>query len=574
MAKRIPRPEYPRPRLVRENNWMNLNGEWDFRKDPGNSGMQRNFWNEDVYDMKINVPYCLESKLSGIEDTDFILRVWYRRTFRLTKANRAGRVLLHFGAVDYLCDCWINGKKAGSHQGGYTPFTFDITDLVKTGENTVVVTAFDDVKSPLQPSGKQCPSYANEGCMYTRQTGIWQTVWLEFVPDEYVTEIRLTPDVDNSKVDILAFFNKTCRKDFEAKVLFDGKEVGIAKAKVCGFSCRTSVDIPDAKLWDLENPNLYDVQVTLGEDSCSSYFGMRKIAIKGYAIELNDKPVYQRLVLDQGFYPDGIYTAPSDDDLRKDIELSMAAGFNGARLHMKVFEPRTSYWADKLGYLLWGEYPNWGLDITKKDALNSILPEWLEAVRRDYNSPAIIGWCPLNEIPSNRDARNLEALYDATRDMDPIRLIIDTSGYVHVKTDIYDVHDYEQDPEKLASHYVELAKEDCDYSKVFRCDPRVEHYDGQPYFVSEFGGIRWNIDESDKFGWGYGAQVKDMEDFYKRFDGLCEVLLSNPKMCAYCYTQLTDVFQEMNGIYTFDRRTKFDMNRISASQKKKAKIEE
>ncbi len=566
----IPRPEYPRPRLVRDA-WINLNGKWQFEIDQLDTGKERGLW-EAPYSREIIVPFVPESKLSGIEFIDFMRAVWYRREFEVPAEWKNGRVIMNFGAVDYRCEVRVNGIEVGAHRGGYTPFSCDITSaLNESGTNTVVVYAYDDVKNRLQPTGKQSGDYYNYGCCYTRCTGIWQTVWLEYVPDVYVTKLKITPDVDNGKVDIRVTLNKNVKDTGVcASASFDGTEAGHSCAKITGKYADFSIDIPNAKLWSLEEPNLYDLEIKVGEDVVKSYFGMRKVAVNGYAIEINDTPIYQRLVLDQGYYPDGIYTAPDDEALKNDIILSKKAGFNGARLHMKVFEPRLSYWADKLGYLLWGEYPNWGLDESNPAALLAMLPEWIEAVERDYNSPAIVGWCPFNETGRGRQADTFITVYNVTRAIDPMRPIIDTSGYVHAKTDIYDVHDYDQNPESFRERYQPLITGE---GKVFVNNEGVEKYEGQPYFVSEFGGTFWDIDKNGEVGWGYGKAPEDLEEFYARLEGLVNVLLDNPKMCAFCYTQLTDVMQEKNGMYAFDRRVKFDMDRIHKIISRKAAIE-
>ncbi len=572
MINNIPRPEYPRPRLVRDN-WLNLNGEWQFEKDLSNTGNEkmRAFFNREDFKEKIIVPFAPESKLSGIEYVDFMDAVWYRREFTVPDEWKNGRILIHFGAVDYFSKVWINKQFAGKHTGGYTPFELDITKLITEGTNAVTVYAFDDTRNNLQPTGKQSNLYNNYGCLYTRSTGIWQTVWLEYVPDTYITKVKMTPDVDNGYLNVELLLNQRFDGEVTADVSFEGKPVTVAKANIGGRSAVFGIKIEEPHLWSLESPNLYDVEFTVGEDKVRSYFGMRKVRIRGKAIEINDKPVFQRLVLDQGYYPDGIYTAPADDDLKKDIELSKAAGFNGARLHMKVFEPRTSYWADRLGYLLWGEYPNWGCNEGNPAALLSVLPEWLEAVERDYNSPAIVGWCPFNETGSNPNREiTFRTLYNVTRAIDPMRPIIDTSGYTHVKTDVYDVHDYDQNPETFKNRYMPLVTGE---GKVFVNNPDVEKYEGQPYFVSEFGGTHWDIDKDGSEGWGYGANPEDLEEALTRIEKLISALLENPSICAFCYTQLTDVMQEKNGIYSFDRRPKFDNERLRKTISAKAAIE-
>ncbi len=579
-ASGVPRPEYPRPRLTRgEDSWQNLNGDWAFTFDFGDSGKYREFWkseNAPLFDKRIVVPFVPESKLSGICYTDFFTTCWYRRAVTIPAAWREGRVLLHFGAVDFYCEVWVNEVLVGSHRGGYTPFTLDITDALREGENDIVVRAYDNGRDPLQYTGKQIYfHYDNKSCYYTRCTGIWQTVWLEHVPASYIEKTKITPDVPNRKVDILVTLagapldGQTCR----AAAFLDGREVSSAAALVTGRSCAFSLSIPEEKLslWDLDHPTLYDLTLTVGDDTVSTYFGLRKIAIKGYAIELNDRPVYQRLVLDQGYYEDGIITAPDVLNLEQDIALSKKVGFNGARLHMKVFEPYTLYFADRMGYLLWGEFPSWGLDESSSGALDSFLPGWLEELERDYNSPALIGWCPFNETRTSRRKSLFSSVYRVTRAIDPYRPIIDSSGYVHGDiTDIYDVHDYDQDPSSMRERYRSLETGE---GKVFVVNEKNEHYDGQPYFVSEMGGIFWDISTAGKEDWGYGDAPKSLEEFYTRFEGLITVLLENPKMCALCYTQLTDVYQEKNGIYAFDRREKFDPARLRAILTKKAAIE-
>ena len=572
----IPRPEYPRPTLVRgEDSWVNLNGTWEFAFDFGNSGRERKMWEAPTYEREIVVPFVPESKLSGIEYVDFIPACWYRRTFTLPEGwcKKSGRILIHFGAVDYYSEIRVNGKLAATHRGGYTPFTVDVTKYLNDGENVLSVFAEDNGHDPLQPTGKQVyHSYYNCGCHYTRCTGIWQTVWMEYVPCNYVKNLKLTPDIDAGKLDVVVTLEgeNSGVSSVTAEASFGGEVVGTTTAPVLGKYAQFSIAIPEAKLWSLDEPNLYDLRVTAGDDTVTSYFGMRSVAINGYAIEINHKPVYQRLVLDQGYFPDGIYTASKDEDLAHDIELSKAAGFNGARMHMKIFEPRFLYHADRMGYLLWDEFPNWGLDESNPASLLSILPEWLTEMERDYNHPSIVGWCPFNETGIRRNKDVFRTVYQATRAVDPMRPIIDTSGYVHVITDIYDVHNYDQNPEtfKKAFEWLETGE-----GELFVNNPQHEKYEGQPYFVSEFGGTYWNIDEDPSAAWGYGQAPKTLDEFYERFEGLINVLLDNPKMCAFCYTQLTDVYQEKNGIYAFDRRAKFDLDRLHRIMSRKAAIE-
>jgi beta-galactosidase/beta-glucuronidase len=322
--------------------------------------------------------------------------------------------------------------------------------------------------------------------------------------------------------------------------------------------------------WTLQDPFLYTIvlEVLDGDeviDEVETYAGLRKIHVAGDQIYLNNERIFLRLVLDQGFYPDGIWTAPSDDMLRKDIEYAMVAGFNGARLHQKVFEPRFHYWADKLGYLTWGESASWGIDMSDEVGARNFLSEWREIVMRDRNHPSIIAWTPFNETRDMGDGRQHHRLqqdaYDLTNALDPTRPVNDASGYVHVKTDLWTVHTYEQDPEALQE---ELALDE--EGKPWRRFPEAEaDYQGQPYIVDEFGGIKWVADEEgkpDEDAWGYGQGPETEEEFYARLEGLVDAVLSQDHVRGFCYTQLTDVEQEQNGIYTYDRRVKFDMDRI------------
>ncbi len=568
----IPRPEYPRPQLVREN-WMNLNGSWQFAFDFGVSGRARGLHTADALPETITVPFCPESRLSGIGYTDFMAAVWYRRTFTLPEDWQGSRVLLHFGAVDYRAEVWINGQSVGTHRGGYSSFQFDITAALQAGENVVTVCAEDDNRSGKQPRGKQSGEYESHGCDYTRTTGIWQTVWLEAVPQTYIRSLRLTPDEANGKLQVDVALSGHIHGKLLAIASLDGRPMGERRACVNGREASVTLCLNEVHRWEPGSPKLYDLALTLsapdGEDQVQTYFGMRSLSWDGRAMLLNGKPVFQRLILDQGFYPEGIYTAPTDADLKRDIELSMAMGFNGARLHQKMFEPRFLYWADKLGYLVWGEHANWGLNIDGPAGLENFLPEWLETVERDYNHPAIVGWCPFNETYLAQDDRVLETVYRVTKQIDHTRPVIDTSGYVHVITDIFDVHDYDQNPETFRARYAPLAAG----GEAYVNHPGRDRYEGQPYFVSEYGGIWWNPGQTNSKAWGYGTNPTSEAEFLARYEGLTMALLENPRICAFCYTQLTDIEQEVNGLHTYDRKPKFDPELIRRINTRKAAIE-
>ncbi len=566
----IKRCEYPRPSLRRsEESWLCLNGEWGFEIDKDAETDEAEYSQKTAYERKIIVPFVPESKESGIEETYHMKKVWYVRGFDLPEGFdlREGRVLLHIGACDYHTRIWINSSFAGEHKGGYTPICVDITDHLTKGENRINISAFDDVCSKMQPSGKQCEAEVNHGCFYTRCTGIWQTVWLEYVPASYIKHVKILPDPKNEKAD---FTVKVQGKGkVFAKVFFEGKEVATAESLACGGYATFSVKIENPVLWDIGEGNLYDVELTFGEDKAYAYFGMRYIETDGRKVFLNGKPLFQRLVLDQGYFPDGIYTASDYSEFKRDIDLQMAAGFNGARMHMKVFEPGFIHEADKAGYLLWGEYPNWGLDIAQDASTPHMLPEWLEAVERDVNSPAIIGWCPFNESFPMGNRALPQLCYDITKAYDPTRLVIDSSGWVHTaSTDIYDSHDYDQNPETFKARYECLITGEGDYPVNY---PTLDDgYDGKiPYFVSEFGGSFFDLDAVYECGeqessnpWGYGEAPKSQSELLARISALCSILRDNGEMCGFCYTQFTDVMQEMNGVFTYDRRPKLPLEEL------------
>lgn len=571
MENRIPRPEHPRPQM-RRNNWMNLNGEWDFDIDFGKSGIERKFFERQDWKLKITVPFCPESELSGVNYKDFIPMVWYHRTVNLNNEQLRGRVLLHFDAVDYASIVWVNGVNAGQHKGGYSSFCIDVTDLLKVGINHITVCAEDDNRSGLQPKGKQSSIFYSRGCDYTRTTGIWQTVWLEFVPVKYIQKVQYYCNLAESSLTIKAFINGSGR--LTAQAMYHGKNCGQAQVQTSTNYAYLTIPLDEVHLWEPGEGRLYDLKLQFEDDQVDSYFGMREIAINGEKFLINGQPVFQRLVLDQGFYPDGIYTAPNEEALKRDIQLSLDAGFNGARLHQKVFEPRFLYYCDKMGYLVWGEQGNWGLDYSNPMALKVFLPEWEEVVERDFNHPAIIGWCPFNETwdfqGRKQDDDLLRIVYRMTKLYDTTRPCIDTSGNFHVETDIYDVHDYEQNSDKFAAHYESFAQGGDLYDSFLSRQTPIK---GVPVFVSEYGGIKWSLENSAKDGWGYGTAPESEEEFIERYQKLTDTLLDNPHMFGFCYTQLYDVEQEQNGLYTYHREPKFDMKIIQEINRRKAAFE-
>ncbi|MEV4579876.1 sugar-binding domain-containing protein [Nonomuraea jabiensis] len=590
----VPRPEYPRPQLVRTD-WLNLNGPWQFEIDAGDSGLERGLRERELSGT-ITVPFAPESELSGLGHTDFMEAVWYRRTVTIPAAWAGRRTLLHFGAVDHDATVWVNGVEVARHRGGFTPFTADLSAVARPGEQATIVVRARDPRHGPQARGKQSTRYQNFECLYTRTTGIWQTVWLEPVPDVHLRRPRITPDVATSSFNVVVPLSGNRPGSAVRVTVSDGDGVVATATARADVDLAPSVRLPleRVRLWEPGDGFLYGVRIELLDaagavtDAADSYAGLRSIAIDGKRVLINGRPVFQRLVLDQGYYPDGLMTAPTDAALLRDIELSLAAGFNGARLHQKVFEERFLYHADRLGYLVWGEFGDWGASAGhEQQPTASFVTQWLEVLERDVSHPSIIGWCPLNETTQEIHDR-VTQLDDVTRGMflatklaDPTRPVIDASGYSHRvrESDIYDSHNYEQEPGVFADQLSGLGKDE-PFVNGAPDRPISVPYRGQPYLVSEYGGIWWNPDlagtEQDadrESSWGYGQRVGDEEEFHTRFAGLTGTLLDDPDMFGYCYTQLTDVFQEENGIYRFDRTAKLDVERVRAVQSRPAAAE-
>ena len=537
---------YPRPELERDN-WVCLNGEWDF-----------SIGDDPVYDRKIRIPFCPESKLGGVEHRDFFGVCRYRRVFSVPERKNGERLLLHFEAAFYHTDVYVNGKAVCSHDGGYTPFSADITDVALPGTEAVLeVRCEGDARNLLQPSGKQSHRPESFSCFYTRSTGIWQTVWLETVPAVRLDALSLVPDVGRSLLhaDLRLTGDEGVEKKISLSASLNGTPVGETSLTVSGNSASADLPLSVLSLWGPGHPTLYDLEIRVNDDVVRSYFGMRSVSWDRDGWILNGKHMFLRFVLDQGYYPDGVYTAPGDEDLENDILLSMNAGFNGARLHEKVFERRFLYHCDRLGYLVHGEYPNWGFDYTDEANTERYLKEWKEAVMRDRNHPSVIGWCPMNEnwdVDGRPQSDNLvRTVYRKTKEWDPTRPVLDVSWTYHVETDVYDIHDYEQNSEIFLERY-----------RAFKGDERFDAqakgqrlpYDrSMPFFISEYGGFRRG---NGKEGWGYGTPVDD-ESYVRQFLSYAEVMLQNPDVCGFCFTQLYDVELEENGIYTYARERKF-----------------
>ena len=579
-----PRAEYPRPQFERAD-WVNLNGEWSFALDLSDSGRDRDFYNSKGFEQRITVPFAPESKLSGIGYTDFINSVWYQRMIQIPSAWQGKRVKLNFGAVYYESEVYIDGRFVGRHYGGSDSFAFDITDFVGDGkEHSIVVHAESDLRSGTQPGGKQSTNYYSYGCSYTRTTGIWQTVWMEAVDDMALERVQVVTDIDNEQIVVIpTYYNVAGGNTLSVEVRDGGKVVAHAES-VAVQGVPVVVALKKAKLWSPESPFLYDVVYEVKDaegktlDRVDAYVGMRKVHIDGNKIYLNNKPYYQRLVLDQGFYPDGIWTAPSDEALKHDIEMSKAAGFNGARLHQKVFEERFHYWADKLGYIVWGEMASWDKDSNSVAAARNFMSEWGNIVVRDRNHPALIVWTPFNEefgVPSNEAGRFLTDVYNETRRLDPTRPVNTVSGGIYVISDFCTAHSYEQDGARLHSMLFDGEKfyQPQGPNEGFERAIRKLYYDGSlPYVLDEFGGIKCAETQPEGGNsWGYGNAAPTREDFYTRLEALVKAIVDHSdKICGFCYTQLTDVEQEQNGVYYYDRGEKFDMGRVKAIFQMKA----
>lgn len=573
---------HPNPIFERDN-WQSLNGEWDFgfskKADKNYKFLTEEkileFYKQSVFTHKINVPFCIESALSGIGYTGFLNRVWYKKRIHIT--SNGNRVFLHIGAADYKTTVILNGEIAGSHKGGYTPMCFDITEFAVDGENELYILCEDNTRDSLIAGGKQSDRKNSYACSYTRTTGIWQSVYVEYVPFDYVKNFKLTPSFKHGNITVeLELYG---RGKLEINAYLDEKNVGAKCIEEASDFVIVQIPISDIQPWELGNAVLYDLEIKFGNDKVSSYFGLRDIALDGFKFMLNGKSVFQRTVLDQGFYRKGIYTAENDEELKRDITLSLALGFNGARLHQKVFDPRFLYFCDRMGYMVWGEYANWGLDYSNPKSVDIFLHEWGEALRRDYNHPAIIGWCPFNETWNYKGRKQydplLRTVYAYTKGFDRTRPCIDTSGNFHVVTDIYDVHDYRGEFAEFRKSYESLVTDGKLYEHVLQDNPGRQKYNGEPVFMSEYGGIKWESDKQYK-SWGYGNDVKTEDEWLERYQGLTDALLDNERMLGFCYTQLYDVEQEQNGLYTYDREKKFSekiYEEIKKTNTRKAAIE-
>lgn len=563
------RSEHPNPQFERAS-YKCLNGKWEF--EIGKADVAKA-----PLSSEIEVPFCPESRLSGIGNTELFTDCVYAREIEVSPEDLKGRLFLNFGAVDHYAEIYVNGRKAGSHAGGYTAFAVEITPFVSCGKNRIAVCVHDDVRENL-PSGKQTKKQNSYGCFYTRVTGIWQTVWLERTPEEYIKTVKFYPDAEHCQVK--AELVTEGKGHTEIAVFYGGREVGRAEGD--GYYRQTfEIALSEKHLWEIGAGRLYEVRVKFGRDEVNSYFGLRDVRYEGRKFLLNGRSVFQRLVLDQGYYPDGIYTAPDAETMKRDIGLARSLGFNGARLHQKVFEQRFLYECDKAGYMVWCEYASWGVEYERLDALGQFIGEWRETVEQHFNHPSVVTWCPLNEAWENlddkgktRDIRFVESVYAVTKLLDPTRPCVDVSGGYHGRfTDLFDFHCYHS-PEEIAEYIRAIEERDeLVMDTVYAKNPEegTLYRESLPLNVSEYGGVSY-VSEG---GWGYRTKNSE-EEFVKDYIASTLQFLNCGKISGFCYTQLYDVEQEQNGIYTYDRKPKMSaeaMRKIAECNRSSARAE-
>ncbi|MCU0226585.1 MAG: beta galactosidase jelly roll domain-containing protein [Bryobacterales bacterium] len=568
-----PRPEFPQPQWERKD-WVSLNGPWQFRFDTEDVGIREGWFREaQSWPQSITVPFAWETKLSGIGVTEFRERAWYQRRFQIPAAWMSQRVLLRFGAVDYRAQVWVNGALAGGHEGGQVPFALDVTALLRQGENVVTVRVEDPPQDRAIPRGKQYWEPKSRGIFYTRTSGIWQPVWLESVGQSYLSSGRFAFDHEGQARFDLRIGEPSGALEAEAVLLWDGKPVARTRANAVADKAMLALAVENPRVWSLANPNLYDVEFTLYRDGqpidrVKSYVGFRTVEVRNGEFLLNGRKLYLKFVLDQGYWPESTVTPPSDAAMIRDIELSKQMGFNGARKHQKVEDPRFLYWADKMGFLVSGEMANTFPVRYDERSMRLFTREWMEAVERDINHPSLVMWVPLNEswgVPNVGDARQrdyIRSLYYLTKSLDDSRPVIGNDGWEQVETtDLMGLHDYARDGALLTRKYRGLGNQPgspVPSNGRPALAPQTA-YNGSPYFLTEFGGIATILDgqQTADNAWGYAGVEKSQESALARLRSLYEALRELPQFIGICYTQITDVEQEINGLYTEDRKPKF-----------------
>ncbi len=579
----VPRPEYPRPQFERSD-WTNLNGPWEFAFDDAEQGLQLGWQDGRQFDKQIIVPFPYQSELSGINDKGIHEVVWYAKSLDWDEAWANSDVLLHFGAVDYFTTVWVNGLETGSNRGGHVPFSFDIAPYLKKGSNRITLRV-EDRKDPGQPRGKQSSTGLPHGIDYYCTTGVWQTVWIEPVPTIRIDHLRITPIVKEEGFELRIFLHApSADYVFEADVLDNGVIVAEAQKRVCSATSRMFIRIPNAKFWSPENPHLYDLEVRVHKgdqllDKVKSYVGLRQIELSRGRLYLNGKPLFLIMTLDQGYWPKSYLAAPSDDALRADVEWAKRFGYNGVRKHQKIEDPRWLYWCDKLGIFVWGEMPNARAWSPRTEEM--LLAEWSRAVERDFNHPCIIAWVPVNESMGFPDLEIghpgqyafVERMVAVTRRLDPERPVIDNDGWEHTDvSDIVAIHDYSSDAAKLIERYrATISGGPLPVNTWLPNKPVFTHgsqYHGQPIMFTEVGGFLFKPEgiaeeDLDVLYTGYGS-INRFDELLGRYCDLMEGIAALPFISGFCYTQLTDVEQEMNGLLTYDRQPKVPPEEIAS----------
>ena len=570
---------YPRPQFVRDE-WENLNGEWNFIFDDENMGEQNLYFVKFPNQNKINVPFTYETELSGIHDSSIHHYVWYNRKINITDTKTlAKKILLHFEGSDYFTKVWINGNYIGENEGGYTRFSFEISKYLVSGVNDITVKVEDSL-SKSQPRGKQRYKKESFKCWYIETTGIWKTVWLEFVDNYYISYVKNTPLYDHNqiKLEVDAMISESDYSknhfDFEAVVSFKDHFVVSKKVKLIENNQELKINIGDennhVEYWDLENPNLYEIEYRLYRndelvDCVYSYFGLREISIVGNKIYLNNKELYQKLILDQGYWKESHLTPPSEEAIIQDIDYVQSFGFNGVRKHQKIEDERFLYWCDVKGVLVWCEMPSF---YEYNDySIERFTIQWIKAVKQNYNHPCIITWVPFNESWGVSEVKSdikeqsfVNSIYYLTKAMDNTRIVITNDGWEHTISDVITIHDYKQDSKELENLYITNKDKILIDNEPFKIEHSVfaqnYQYKGQPVIMSEYGGIALTSDK----GWGYGTQAQNEVEFGHRFEELTNALKKATYLSGYCYTQLSDVQQEINGLVCEDRSIKFNDN--------------
>lgn len=571
-------PNYPRPQLVRDN-FLLLDGEWNFCFDENHSGEEKGYRYGFEPEHKINVPFTYETEASGINIQKVHDCVWYSRKVYLEK-NEDRKIILNFEGSDYETKVYVNRNMVGSHKGGYSRFSFDITDYAENGENLIVVCVRDSLDK-AQPRGKQRWIKKSYACFYVQTTGIWKSVWIEYVPEVYVTSLKITPNLENSSVLIEGTLNREFDCQVSAEIEFGNDFISNASTSVAGnkrFSLTVNVNSEKYPLWGVmlwspSEPNLYDLSVKLLDeeseiiDEIKSYFGMREISISGQNILLNGIPLYQKLLLDQGYWRESHLTPPSEGEIINDISKIQSLGYNGVRKHMKIEDEKFLFWADVRGLLVWSEFP--ATYTFCDDAVSNFTNEWMSVVRQNYSHPSIITWTPFNEswgVPKIKTSKKQQdftrAIYYLTKSYDSTRPIICNDGWEHTISDIITLHDYEENIKAFSDRYGDLGSllsNKKAFSKTMFCMADGFKYGGQPIIISEFGGIAVS-GKGD--GWGYGNKVEGEEDFLSRFEAITDAIKAIPECSGYCYTQVSDVQQEVNGLLDENHEYKFSPERI------------